>query len=125
MATTKLKTGAPVPAAPDAELDPEHAGTPGEAGQTKEYARELGICLTCSHQPRCLFVRAARRPIMYCDEFDNQSASPALPDNGQPLPASHTLGQGPEPGLCVNCEERLGCNHRDPETTVHECEEYR
>jgi len=30
-----------------------------------------GICSTCVHAVRCLFVRAARQPILHCEEFDD------------------------------------------------------
>ncbi len=36
------------------------AGSPAAAGHTQPPARELGICQTYNHQPRCQFVRAAR-----------------------------------------------------------------
>jgi hypothetical protein len=103
----------------------ENAGAPAAASRTTAYAKELGICQTCNHQPRCLFARAARRPIMFCDEFDNTDATQSAPAASQPRPSGHTTGQGPEPGLCVNCDTRLDCNHREPGTTVHECEEHR
>ena len=123
MATTR-KT--PTQAAPAATpTGAENAGAPAAAEQTTQYAKELGICQTCNHQPRCLFVRAARRPIMFCDEFDNRSAEQTAPAACQSRPSGHSAGQGPEPGLCTNCDTRLDCNYREPGTTVHECEEYR
>ena len=35
------------------------------------YAINKGICSTCIHQPNCLFVKAIRQPIHFCDEFNN------------------------------------------------------
>ena len=124
MATTK-DTAKPSTQTAPAAREVRNAGSPREAGQTTPYAKELGICQTCNHLPRCLFVKAARRPIMFCDEFDNKDATHSVSATGQPHPSGGSTGQGPEPGLCVNCDTRLDCSFREPSTTVQECEEYR
>jgi hypothetical protein len=104
---------------------PERAGDSSDAGLARRYTEAQGICQTCVHRPRCLFFKAARRPIQFCDEFDDHhnGVAPAGTD-GQPLLDGHSYEQGPPPGICVNCDHRLSCMHRKPNEPVLECEDY-
>jgi hypothetical protein len=95
------------------------------ASRTQAYKPVLGICSTCRHLPRCLFVKAARQPIQFCEEFDEQARdgedeSASLPERSQAV----SDGQGNDPGICVNCDSRLTCMHRKPGETVYECQDY-
>ena len=84
-----------------------------------------GICVTCRHAPRCLFVKATRRPIQHCEEFDD-GGSAAKPGNIPALKVDKgiNLEQGQAVGLCANCDTRLTCMHREPGVNVQECEDY-
>ncbi|HES58625.1 MAG TPA: hypothetical protein ENO21_04255 [Firmicutes bacterium] len=95
------------------------------ASQTRAYKPVLGICSTCRHLPRCLFVKAARQPIQFCEEFDERAEggegeTVGLAERSQVV----TDGQGVDPGICVNCDSRLTCMHRKPGETVYECQDY-
>lgn len=95
------------------------------ARTTQAYSASLGICSTCAHQPRCLFVRAARQPIQFCEEFDDRSQAGQPGQQTRPrLRQVATDGQAVDPGICVNCDSRLTCMHRKPGVTMYSCEEY-
>jgi hypothetical protein len=40
-----------------------------DAASARRHPAQEGSCQTCVHRPRCLFFKAARRPIVFC-EFD-------------------------------------------------------
>jgi len=86
--------------------------------------KPLGVCTTCRHLERCLFVKAARQAIWSCDEFDDSGAATA----GMARPVLQrkpaNFGEGHPEGLCVNCEARNGCTLRKPGVTVVQCESY-
>ena len=102
------------------QLQPESARDP-------QTAKAAGICATCNHAGTCLFLRAARRPVWHCDEFDGAQAS--APAAAAPPPglasASHSPAELAELGLCADCESRQGCAHRRAGTPVYTCDDYR
>lgn len=94
---------------------------------TSTPVRELGICETCNHNATCLFLKASRHPVWYCDEFDatNTSVKSDKPAAvSMPKPADHYFGEAIHVGLCANCDSRTGCSYRKPGVTVVECENY-
>ncbi|MBN2082878.1 hypothetical protein JW859_11835 [bacterium] len=91
--------------------------------------RQLGICTTCVHQGTCLFLAAARKPVWFCDEFDDvrgeQHAEEPRPVKA-PAPVDQlSFSEAQHIGLCTNCESRKECMHRQPGQAVWECEDYR
>lgn len=86
--------------------------------------KPLGVCSTCRHLDRCLFVKAARQAIWSCDEFDDGGASAAGATRPVMQLKPANLGEGQQEGLCVNCEARTGCTLRKPGVAVVECESY-
>jgi hypothetical protein len=97
--------------------------------------KDKGICVTCSHAPSCVFLKASSRPTWFCEEFDEFTAAAASMQNASTTLASihsgvHTNGNGNgngnggSAGLCSNCEVRTACVHRKPGAPVFECEEY-
>ena len=92
---------------------------------TSARATELGICTTCNHAPECVNLKAAGRPIWYCDQFDvfvPAGAQSVRSKDLSPEPALATNG-GHE-GLCQNCSDRSTCINRVPGQPVWECEEH-
>jgi hypothetical protein len=92
---------------------------------TSARAKELGICTTCNCAPECVNLKAAGRPIWFCDQFD--AFVPAAAPNPRaadlsPEPAMATNG-GHE-GLCQNCDNRQTCINRVPGLAVWNCEEH-
>jgi len=89
--------------------------------------RKLGICSTCDHAPSCLFLRASRKPVWFCDEFSDAQAGSA--GASRPVISLTTVkelnySEALELGLCANCEARKACMHRRPGEPVLECEDY-
>ncbi|MEP0815163.1 MAG: hypothetical protein HRF49_10950 [bacterium] len=85
---------------------------------------EIGLCVTCSHHETCLFAKAARQPVWFCDEFTSFEQSNAQTHAGNAADA----GVDPEAaatGLCANCESFEGCAYRAKGVPVLECEEYK
>lgn len=110
---------------PEAAMGTTTAEVKPDPAKTFSYTLGQGICLTCNHSSKCLFFRAARRPIMFCDEFDNQSnGAPLAAPSSEQLRDGHNYEQGPPPSICVNCDNRLACMHRTAGEPVLECEDY-
>jgi hypothetical protein len=108
-----LKTSVAAPAAPAFVFD---ANAP--------RCQELGICATCNHQAGCLFLRAARHPIAFCEEFDATGSAPQRPAvQAAPRP-DFNFGEGQELGLCSDCVSKTGCMNRQPGNAVWNCEDY-
>lgn len=88
--------------------------------------RDIGICSTCNHNASCLFLKSARHPIAFCEEFDDsqkqQSAqrAVALP----PEPQGINFEQGQAEGVCVTCAHRPSCVYRQPGVAVWDCSDF-
>jgi len=105
------------------------------ADQTLEVAAspkarpEQGICISCNHRPTCLFRKAARHPIFFCEEFEDRVISGEPLAVAQPIeavPAEPTInyGEAQELGLCANCTTKTNCMNRQPGVAVWHCEDY-
>ncbi len=107
----------PVPATPAAPAFVFDANTP--------RCKELGICVTCNHLPTCLFRRAARYPIAFCEEFDASGSAAPIPAVSAAPRREFNFGVGQVLSLCADCTGRTGCLHRKPGVAVWNCEDYR
>jgi hypothetical protein len=90
---------------------------------------DQGICVSCIHRPTCLFREAARHPIFFCEEFDDQviPGEPAVETkSAQVAPAEPQInyGEAQELGLCANCNTKTECMNRRPGVAVWHCEDY-
>jgi len=87
--------------------------------------RELGICATCNHRAGCLYLKSARRPVAFCEEFDDSGASKAA---GCPATAARppvNYGEAQTSGICSSCEGRSECVYRQPGVAIWDCGDYR
>lgn len=92
---------------------------------TSTLNKNLGICTTCNHAPECVNLKAAGRPIWYCDQFDAFVPAGSHSVRTKDLsPAPVMATNGGHEGLCQNCEHRQTCINRVPGQAVWECEEY-
>jgi len=112
----------------------KHNATKPQADQLKDASqmppiRQLGICSTCVHRDTCLFLAAARKPVWFCDEFDDirtDADAEAPREVKAPAPVDQlSFNEAQHIGLCTNCEARKDCMHRQPAQAVWECEDYR
>ncbi len=87
------------------------------------------LCSTCKHTATCNYVKAARRPSFYCEEFEIEIVDVEAPAGRRPIaPLAHpvltNLSNGLI-GLCSDCENHAKCVFPKPEGGVWHCEEYR
>jgi len=93
-----------------------------------ENLRNLGLCMTCNNASDCMFKQLPNQPVLYCEEFEIDSA-PSVETDEQITPAPFSFDAEKESlksmGLCCNCENRETCGFPKPEGGVWHCEEYR
>lgn len=96
------------------------------------------LCTNCNCLPECDSTSAGRRPVYFCEQFDDFAPEKSVPkskeDNFVPeksVPKSKkTKDQKPkEPegkykGICVNCDFRETCVNATSEGGIWHCEEY-
>lgn len=103
-----------------------------QTGVREVYAARLltaaGICATCGKHLECMYLKHARGPVWFCEEFD-ESGENELEDES--VPAARKMEaqldsdqRNAKEGLCANCENGRRCVLRRPEGTLY-CEEYR
>ena len=98
-----------------------------ELGTSKERCQEMGICLSCVHRATCLFLASARRPIYFCEEFDDRNGNSESAAPAQVATANReeiNYGEAQEQGLCANCVSKADCMNRRPGVAVWHCEDY-
>jgi len=105
------------------------------AGTKKRKSAEeySGLCNTCIYAPACVNAARAKKPVVYCEEFNCEMISSLRGSESQftlkPLPkrkAEKASNTAPElKGLCINCDNRKTCTHPKPEGGIWHCEEYR
>jgi len=89
------------------------------------------ICITCIHKADCLIPMSnSRRPIVYCEQFDDFEPVPKSNVHPKPMPevkgASYSESEEFQfKGLCINCDHRETCSFARQEGGVWHCEEYR
>lgn len=89
-----------------------------------------GLCSTCKHASTCALPGDARKPLLYCDEFELEIKAPSRAGPGG---ASRSTGpfiaerKGPATliGLCWDCENSPTCIFPVPEGGRWHCKEYR
>jgi hypothetical protein len=91
-----------------------------------ERCQEMGICKSCVHRSTCLFLASARRPIYFCEEFDDRNGDELVkaPAVDSPPREEINYGEAQEQGLCANCVSKADCMNRRPGVAVWHCEDY-
>lgn len=91
---------------------------------TSLVSGEVGICSTCNHAPECVNLKAAGRPIWFCDQFDAYIP----PSPGSNRTGVHSVAapspNGGEEGLCQHCSNRAECVNHTAGSAVWHCDEY-
>ncbi len=83
----------------------------------------LSLCVNCENSAGCTLRNG--HPVMQCEE--HQVAESTLVRSGFEL--NHGIRDTPAHlehfrGLCGNCELRMDCHWRNPETITFHCEHY-
>jgi len=91
---------------------------------TEEY---VDLCMTCNDQNLC--ISDSRRPVMFCEQFDDFTQMPEKAI--EPKPETHSKKVDDDDtddykflGLCINCDHRKICPLAKSEGGVWHCEEY-
>ncbi len=86
------------------------------------------LCITCNDQDLC--ISDSRRPVMFCEQFDDYTPESEKSFITEPKTDSGRIDNaGSEDyqylGLCMNCDHRASCPLAKSEGGVWHCEEYR
>ncbi|MCX6646351.1 MAG: hypothetical protein NTY09_08340 [bacterium] len=94
------------------------------------------LCTTCNNPPVCDSTRAGRRPVYFCEQFDDYKKPGEAQRPGSPAKKSKVISE-PEPpmeqiqaagekytGICKNCDLRETCMNACAEGGIWHCEEY-
>lgn len=92
----------------------------------KEY-RDL--CVTCNNFQICTSRKDFRRPVLFCEEFDDyvppaSSQETSTPSESPIKSKTEEKDYSLYTGLCVNCAHRESCTYLKPEGGIWHCEEY-
>jgi hypothetical protein len=94
------------------------------------------LCTTCNNPPVCDSTRAGRRPVYFCEQFDDYKKPdviqrPGLPEKkpkviSEPESSVEQIELADEKhiGICKNCDLRETCMNACAEGGIWHCEEY-
>lgn len=85
------------------------------------------LCTTCNHYQICSVRKDRRRPIWFCEEFDNYVPVKEVEISPDLEPSFKEAKKETQKftGLCMNCENREHCKLPKPNGGIWHCEEYR
>ncbi len=86
----------------------------------KEYQ---DLCSTCNHALTCVRLKSIKRPVWFCEEFDDYTPPPPK-EVGKDIVQSEEEKYDRSMGLCYNCAKRDTCTFVKPNGGVWHCEEY-
>ena len=83
------------------------------------------LCTTCNHYEICSKRGDRRRPIWFCEEFDNYVPVKELKLGTDSKVSFEPVEKETQQfkGLCVNCENRKDCKLHRPNGGIWHCEE--
>jgi hypothetical protein len=84
------------------------------------------LCITCNHYQICSTRRDRKRPIWFCEEFDNYVPIKEMKIKTDSKASFKTVKKEMQQykGLCINCENRENCKLHKPNGGIWHCEEY-
>ena len=116
----------------------EEGDEKGERVATVETRKEMiemteyrDLCVTCNNAPICTSRKDFKRPVYFCEEFDDYvppkkgvrvQKSASSPEHACKSPAGEISGQ--HLGLCLNCAHHETCTYPRPAGGIWHCEEY-
>jgi hypothetical protein len=86
------------------------------------------ICSTCNDGDFCVTKKTRKRPIWFCEEFDDHTAikeQPMVEAQFQSQISTRESDSSRFKGLCINCESRHTCKFIKPNGGIWHCEEYK
>lgn len=87
-----------------------------------ETTKYSDLCSTCNHAPTCVQIKNIKRPVLFCEEFDDY----VKPVHEKVREAVSELKEDYDKtmGLCCNCSNRDICTISKPNGGIWHCEEY-
>jgi len=84
------------------------------------------ICTTCNHYQICSNRRDRKRPIWFCEEFDDYVPVKEIKLETDYKASFKKVNKETQQfkGLCSNCENRKTCKLQKPNGGIWHCEEY-
>jgi len=82
------------------------------------------LCITCNNLSTCDSTRAGRRPVYYCEQFDDYIPPKADPKPKQSETNRREIRNTKYKGICMNCDNRETCKNSTSEAGIWHCEEY-
>ena len=83
------------------------------------------LCTTCNHRAECVNATDEKRPIHYCEEYEDYTPQAEVPSPEiMPVEAAPEVGTPKYTGICVNCDYRETCANSSTEGGIWHCEEY-
>ena len=87
-----------------------------------------GICTTCNHAHLCMHSQNSKRPVWFCEMFDDYVPPRELSSNSNKSQKKYNSKleshYAQYKGLCMNCAKRDSCTFPKPEGGVWHCAEY-
>jgi len=87
-----------------------------------EVANNKDLCSTCNHARTCVRLKSIKRPVWFCEEFDDYTPPPK--EEGKDITQPEEEKYDKSMGLCCNCAKRDTCTFAKPNGGVWHCEEY-
>jgi hypothetical protein len=94
-----------------------------EQSRSTGSGQALGLCLTCNSKGICIKRKNIRLPVLFCEEFDDSTASHTGGPKASALP-KEKAALDISMGLCCNCGNRDSCTMRHAPGGIWHCEEY-
>ncbi len=82
------------------------------------------LCTTCNNPPVCDSTRAGRRPVYFCEQFDDVTPPKPVLKSRKPRNSSPDPPNGKYKGICSNCDHRTDCLNSCTEGGIWHCEDY-
>lgn len=97
-----------------------------EVAEEKKEMEWNDLCLTCNNVSVCTSRKGFKRPVYFCEEFDDFVPSPKISSPSEPksISRSEEKDTSKYPGLCMNCAHCETCTFPKPEGGIWHCEEY-
>jgi hypothetical protein len=91
----------------------------------------LGLCFTCNNIPTCVQTKERKKPVLYCELFDDYESPPAIIEINTDRSKMTDLSELRDrdllnsEGLCWDCEKKESCFYKQKNIgCIWHCEEY-
>ena len=98
----------------------------------QEHLEYKDLCITCNYAQTCFQRRLHRKPVWFCEQFDDyvpqkSKVTYTIDTTKTSTPSSLHVDEkklNGLKGLCCNCENRETCTYPKPDGGIWNCENY-